>query len=241
METRLLPRVGFINTNNLPPLGYSVFVAETGFQTTKYTGLEATVKELQAHRAANPRFNWPTDAASVEQYVLQYTEARLRSMPGGEQWLVGPTESPPANFSFLPRQPRPRVEVRNAAAPPAKPMAGVGTIVSWLGDGLRPVDQATADHRASICARCENNMRMEGFEKAIGTVGDILHSIMEAKNHMKLATPHDSLLHQCNVCLCVLATKVWSPIEHVKAGTRKDVLDRLANPCWIRDELAVST
>ena len=232
--------MAFLNTNNLPPLGYSVFVAETGFQTTKYTGLEATVKELQAHRKANPRFGWPTDTASVEQYVLQYTETRLRSTPGGESYLAGPAESPPASFNFPRRQPHQRPGVQSAAAAPAKPMAGVGTIISWLGDGLRPVDQATADNRASICARCENNVRMEGFEKAIGTVGDILHSIMEAKNHMKLATPHDSLLHQCSACLCVLQTKVWAPAEHIKKGMTPEVEAKLTVQCWIRP-LLVST
>lgn len=232
-------RVGFINTNNLPPMGYQVFESKTGWSSTPYTGLEATVTEVQRHREANKgRFpDWPLDRGSIEQFVLQYTEARLRSMRGGEQWLsAGPAESPPANF--LPRR-LPRQRSPDAAATGAKkPMAGVGTIISWLGDGLKPVDQATADHRASVCARCVLNVRMEGFEKAIGTVGDILHSIMEAKNHMKLATPHDNVLHQCSACLCVLKTKVFVPVDHIKKGMTPEIEAKLAPACWIRPILS---
>lgn len=235
-------RVPLKTFHDLPPYGFFVYVPETNWESPKYIGLESAIKEVQKHFLANNRFGWKTDEASVRDYILVRTEARLRSMPGGEAWLApGPSESPPESFNLPRRQRSQRPGRQNAAELPAKPMAGVGTIISWLGDGLRPVDQATADHRASICARCELNVRMEGFEKAIGTVGDILHSIMEAKNHMKLATPHDNVLHQCSACLCVCSTKVWTPADHIKKGMTPEVEAKLATACWIRRLPEIST
>lgn len=232
--------MAFVNTNNLPPMGYQVFVAQTGWSSTPYTGLDATVRQVVEHRKANPRFNWPTDEGSVREWVLAYTEARLRQTPGGEVYLVGPAQGPPADFTSRLPQNRERRAPQSVAATVKKVMPGVSTIIAWLGDGLKPVDQATADHRASICARCENNVQMEGMQRAIGTVGDILHSIMEAKNHMKLATPHDSHLHQCSACLCVLQTKVWAPAQHIREGITPDVEAKLTPQCWIRPLLNVS-
>lgn len=226
--------MAFVNTNNLPPMGYQVFIAQTGFTTTPYTGLDATVRQVVEHRKANPRFDWPTDEASVRDWVLAYTEARLRQTPGGEAYLVGSAQGPPPDFSSaLPRN-RERRAPLSAAVAVKKVMPGVSTILAWLGDGLKPVDQATADSRASICARCVNNVQMEGLQKAIGTAGDILHSIMEAKNHLKLATPHDPLLHQCSACWCVLATKVWAPSNHIREGITPEIESKLSPECWIR-------
>lgn len=185
---------------------------------------------------------WPhTVRYGQRQAIEAFMEARLRQMAGGEQWLVGPSESPPPDFIFPRRQPHQRPGVPSVADQGKKIMPGISTIVSWLGDGLKPVDQATADHRASICARCENNVQMEGMQKAIGTVGDILHSIMEAKNHMKLVTPHDPMLHQCSACLCVLSTKVWAPSKHIVDGINPDVVLKLSSQCWIRPLLSQST
>lgn len=237
-------RVGFINTNNLPPNGYAVYEARTGWSSTPYTGLEATVTEVQRHREANKgRFpDWPLDRASIERFVLQFTEARLRSMPGGEAWLApGPAESPPP-VNFLPRRlPRQRspAAVEGVKQPVQKVVAGIALITDWLGSGLKPVEQARADHRASICARCVLNQKPA--ELITSVMADGLHLLMEAKAHMKLATPHDALLETCTACLCRNSLKVWTPIEHVKAHTTPEILTALAEPCWIRDELKVST
>lgn len=230
------------NFHDLPPYGFFVYVAETGWESPKYIGLDAAIKEVQAHRVANARFGWPTDANSVRNYILAHTEARLRAMPGGDAWLTpGPAESPPP-VNFLPRRlPRQRSSdaVEGVKQPVQKVVAGIALITDWLGSGLRPVEQAVADHRASVCARCVLNQKPA--EPVTSAMADGLHLLMEAKAHMKLATPHDNLLETCTACLCRNSLKVWTPIEHVKAHTTPVIFAALAEPCWIRDELKVST
>lgn len=230
-----------LSVSNLPPLGFQVRIPETGFETTKYTGLEDTVNEVLKHRIANPRFGWATDKASIRAWVLNSVEARLRAMPGGAGmgWLVPDSPPPDPSFSLPRRQRQPaRAEVDLSAAAgvvePKRVMPGIGTLLSWLGSGLKPVDQATANSRAKICANCVNNVELDGLKKAIGTAGDILHSIAEIRNHMKLATPHDGQLRQCSACWCVLSFKVWAPAGHIREGTTPEMKNLLSSECWIR-------
>lgn len=224
--------------HDLPPYGFFVYVPETGWESPKYIGLDAAILEVEKHRKANSRFGWPTDRESIRNYILAYTEQRLRSMPGGEQWLAaGPGESPPANF--LPRLRSRQALAGNApAAEVKKPVAGIALIADWLGSGLKPVEQSRADQRASICARCILNIPHIGLTNVIA---DGLHLLMEAKAHMKLSTPHDNLLETCKACSCRNVLKVWTPIEHIRAHTTPEIFAALAEPCWIRDELKIST
>jgi len=219
---------------NFPAGGFLFYEPRTGWTSTPHIGFDDTVKEIIRHRNANKgRFDWNTDRASVEHELEAYTEARLRSMTGGEQWLTdAPSTDPPV---FIPR-PRNRPGASAAGEPGTvrKVVAGVGAVLAWLGSGLKPVDHQTANARASICITCPQNKRLEGIEKAIGTAGDILHSIMEAKNQMKLSTPDDDKLHQCAACLCVLQTKVFAPAEHVRKGITPEIEKELTSFCWIR-------
>lgn len=228
------------NVHDIPPKGFFIYVPETGWTSTQYLGLDAAAKELQRHRQANPRFGWKTDLQSCELAVLQYTEARLRSMKGGDRWLSdAPSESPPS-FPSRSRLRQQGAAVAEGAGSVKKIVAGVGAVISWLGSGLKPVDQQTANARAEICSTCLKNQRLEGLERAVGTAGDILHSIMQAKSEMKLTTPHDAKLHQCAACLCVLQTKVWAPAEHVRKGITPEIEKELTPQCWIRPILAHS-
>jgi hypothetical protein len=117
-------------------------------------------------------------------------------------------------------------------------MAGVGTIIAWLGGGLKPVDQETANARAAVCIACPRNVPSEGIARALNTVGDVLHSIAQAKNEMQLVTPFDAQLKTCEACGCVLATKVWVPSEHIKKGITAEVGQKLWEQCWIRPILS---
>lgn len=231
--------MSFVNLNNLPPAGYQVRIPETGHVTRAHTGLEDTVNEVRKHRQANPRFGWSLDKAAIRAWVLNSVEARLRAMPGGAGlgWLV--PDSPPPDASFTPprrpQQPaRAELNLAAVAAEPKRIMPGISTLLSWLGSGLKPVDQSTADARAAICVNCKNNVEMEGLKKAIGTAGEILHSIAEIRNHMKLATPHDAKLHQCSACWCVLDAKVHVPAAHIKSGMTPEIKAALSQECWIR-------
>lgn len=229
------------NYHDVVPYGFVYFQAETGWTSPQFIGFTQAVQEIIKHRKANTRFNLATDEATVGRELEIYTEARLRSMPGGDQWLAaGPAESPPANFlpRRLPRQRSP--DAAGGANPPVKKVvAGIALISDWLGSGLKPVEQAVADRRASICARCILNQKP--VEPITSVMADGLHLLMEAKAHMKLSTPHDALLETCTACLCRNSLKVWTPTEHVKAHTTPEIFAALADPCWIRDELKIST
>lgn len=227
------------NVFDIPPLGYTAYISQTNWEVPKYMGLDDSAKALQMHRQANIRFGWATDLDSCRQWLIEYTEARLRSMPGGEQWLMpGAPAGPPMDFSSRPRNRRAEGAAAVKPGLVQKTVAGIGAVVSWLGSGLQTVDQETANRRAEICSTCDRNQRLEGMEKSIGTVGHVLHSIAEAKREMKLATPFDEKLHQCAACLCVTATKVWAPAEHVVKGITPEIEKELSEKCWIRPLLA---
>lgn len=210
------------------------YEAETG-GTFASDSFDGTREWIIAHRKANPRFSKPTDGATVEAEMMARYDARLRSQYGerAKQWLMGPASPPtPPAFSWPALRSRPGLAAVGSGS--SKIKSGVATLIAWIGSGLKPVDQATANARATICATCEKNVQLEGIQKAIGTMGDILHSIMQAKSELKLTTPHDAQLHQCSACLCVCSTKVWTPTDHIKKGMTPEVQAALAAKCWIR-------
>jgi hypothetical protein len=229
----------FINTNNLPPYGYQVYVAETNWKSTAYTGLEATVTEVQRHRQANSRFGWPTDKASIEQWVLQFTEARLRSMPGSEAWLsAGPSESPPSSFPprRSPRQRSPASNVVGAVEQVKNTIAGIGLWLEFFGsDG--PVKQEQANHRASICARCVKNNRegnpLQRFNEASAKE---ITAIFGSLKQLKLHTPHDDILGVCDACNCPNKSNVWVPLAIKQKHLREEARAQLDPSCWVLEE-----
>lgn len=217
----------------LPPSGWTYYQPETNWELPANLGFNEAVAAIIQHRLANPRFGLATDSESVSHELDVWTETRLRQTYGAkaDQWLSGPPAAPPQSFSWPPLRSR----VAGAAAGGArKTMSSVGTIMSWLGSGLKPVDQTIANSRALICSMCEKNVRSEGIRKAIATIGDTLHAIASAKSDLKLATPYDDKLESCSACGCVAATKVWVPAEHIKKGMTPEVESALSVECWIR-------
>ena len=237
--------MAFLNTSNLPPNGYFVFIAETNFTTRKHTGLEDTVNEVKRHREANPRFGWATDKECIRRWVLDYTEARLRAMPGqaGMKWLVPDSAPPPGGFTFPRRQQQPaREEVVRSAVVPNKPLeqaknifAGIGLWLEWFGKS--PVKPELAAHRASVCARCPLNEPSGNLAQRFSeaTAKELL-SIFSSLQHQKLQTPHDDKLGVCSACDCPMKAKVWSPIKIIMKHLREESFEKLHADCWILPE-----
>lgn len=225
--------------NAFPPSGWAYYQPETNWQSNPNVGFSDVVQQIIEHRKANPRFNLSTDVGTVERELEQYTEARLRSQYGdaANEYLINSGGSPP---SFTP--PRLRHHQAGAVAVVGEKVsrvsAGIGLMIDWLGDGLKPVEQERANHRAQACVNCQFNQRVSVLQKVtIGTVADGVHKLMEEKAEMKLATPDDQRLFTCALCDCVLSLKVWTPTEHVKKHTDEKLFQTLPAHCWVRREI----
>lgn len=216
------------------PNGFQFYQPETGWEAPKWQPFETLVTVIIEHRKANPRFNLSTDRQRVSEELDAFNSARLRDMPGGSAYLLEGVAPPDFNTVRRPRQSPDLVAVGGVK----KAMAGIGTIMAWLGDGLKPVDQETATRRAEICVSCDRNVPSVGILRALNTVGDILHSIAQAKTEMQLTTQFDDRLETCAACGCVNATKVWVPPEHIKKGMTPLVQEKLSAQCWIRPLLS---
>lgn len=218
------------NRNNFPPGGFPYFQAETGWSATLYIGFDAVVSEIIAHRRANPRFKLPTDKATVEHELEQYTVARLQSIPGGQAYLIEGSPAPPPG-SFTP-PPQRRPVARAVANKVDQIKTGVGTLLGWLGSGLKPVDAALAEKRASICVSCPLNKPSSMFSLS-PAIGDAVKLMMQAKAELRLSTSHDAKLETCEACLCRTATKVWVPIGYIWKNMKPEVAAALDLGCWI--------
>lgn len=221
--------------NNFPPGGFVFYQAETGWTSPPHIGFEPTVEEIRKHRLANSRFKLATDADAIRAELDGYTSARLISVygDGASEWVIGGA-APPV---FTPPRPLPRREVgpRNVAGV-HKAVAGVGLLVSWLGDGLKPVEQGVANIRAETCLKCPLNQKPNLLQSAYGSVANGLHLLMEAKAEMKLSTPFDDRLETCAACDCRNSLKIWTPISHEKKFTSPEIFAALDPGCWVRKE-----
>ena len=229
--------------NHFVPGGWMYFQPETNWQSNPNVGFNDVVQQIVEHRKANPRFNLATDAATVERELEQYTEARLRSQfgEGANEYLINSGSPPP---SFTPPRLR-RHQAGAVAVGVAKAQrisAGIGLMIDWLGDGLKPVDQERADQRAAICAKCEFNQRATLLEQlTTNPAAAGIKSLLQERAEMKLSTPHDEALQMCKKCDCVLKLKVFTPFKHVLEHTSKEVMDSLPSFCWIKSEAGIST
>lgn len=217
------------------PGGWAFYQAEMDWTLPSplSTGFEDAVTKIINIRLDNPRFKLPTDRPTVAAELENFTEMRLRQTYGNKanQWLVGAPATASPNFPWQPlRKAAGAVAVVNAAE---RAVAGIGLLTEWLGAGLKPVDQNTADSRAAICAVCPKNVAPTIVQRAYGKVADGLHLLMNAKSDLKLATSLDDKLQTCSACDCRLTLKVWTPAEHIKANTSQAVMADLHGSCWI--------
>jgi hypothetical protein len=225
--------------NHFPPGGWMFYQPEIGWKSNPNVGFNDVVAQIISIRQANPRFKLPTDRPAVENELEAYTEARLRSQYGeqADQWLI--SGAAPPNFPTLPRPRQRGGAVVAAGAKVGRVSAGVGLMIDWLGDGLKPVDQQLAEDRAKVCVRCPHNLPASAIQGAItGAVASGVHKLMEEKAEMKLRTSDDDKLHTCEICGCVMSLKIWAPADHIKKHTPDDVLNRLPAFCWVRREIS---
>lgn len=122
-------------------------------------------------------------------------------------------------------------------------ISGIEAIADWLGGTGLTVSPVLAEFRADRCTKgndgkpCPNNMAPGWWNTAKEVVADWIRKQLEVKNNMRIATSQDDDLHMCKSCGCCIKLKVWTPLEHIRAHTPTDQINKYPNYCWIRKEL----
>lgn len=219
------------NRQQAIPGGFDWFEPLTGweFKSDSYT---TTRDAILVHRRGNPRHKLSTDPEHIEFEMEQRYVAKLKGMVNGDQWLV-----PEAADAGPPVFTRPRSKNAGGVAGASQnARAGIGTITDWLGSGLTPVDFGLAQSRAATCVRCPQNVDGNFWQRMEGVAGKVVKEMVQAKNDMKLITPHDNAIKSCGACDCWLPTKVWVPIKVITDNMRPETTAKLDKACWILSE-----
>lgn len=204
------PQTGFVIDRNSKPNSVSVT-------------LDQAAELVQKHRLKNPQFNLPVAFHAVRAEVLEFNRHRL-GLP--------PSDAPPKS---IPQRSHAAVAVEHLG----KTAAGIRLVVDWLGSGLRPVQQAEAEQRASICvgatigSNCPQNQTGDLWQRLDAKAADGLKRLISIKADMSLATSQDAKLRTCLACDCHLPLKVHAPMAHILANTSSEVMAQLDPRCWI--------
>lgn len=219
--------------NNHPPGGFYFVQPETGWTSSKWRSFDHVVSEIIAHRQANPRFNLPTDKETVAIELENQMTERLRSIPGGMDFLMDSQPAPPGSF-----QKRLRVSRAGdgAVADRVKNVvAGIGLWKSWFKD-QEPIAQELANKRAATCKGCQFNIKGNIFQRFTEASGKELLAIMGSLKERKLTTPHDAELGVCDLCDCATSVKAWTPLNLALEHMRPEVKAKLPPHCWLATE-----
>ena len=226
----------FKSWSELPPGGWKLRIAQMGDNGVAPFGMTFTeTAEWGKNLAnANPRFNLPSDYESWAREVALQTYNDLKSRFPNEigKWIA--EDSPSPKWSAQTQGAPYKSPWGANVAAVKKISAGVGLMLHWLGDGLRPVEQDVAEKRAAICAVCPQNQSEEGFFASLTEVamGEVKR-LIEVRNEMKLVTSQDDKLKACHACGCVLRLKVFANLDHILAHTTPEVMAKLDPSCWI--------
>lgn len=223
---------------NLPPGGIQFVQPETSWHSWEQapgsdSSFEMCVAALIAHRQANPRFNLPTDVATVSAQVDYYNAARLKSVANAQSYIIEDA-APPPNFPSPPRPPSRLADVGRAVG---KLRAGAKVLTDWLGEGGQPVATEVMMVRAQTCIECPKNSRGDLTRWFTLPVAATIKKMLEARQDLNLSTPFDDKLGVCEVCLCSNKLKVWVPGEFIRSHTSPEVLAELPAACWVKQEI----
>lgn len=207
------------------PGGFDWNQPETGF-TFRSDVFTTTRDAIIADRQRNPRHKLRTDPEHVEFEMEQRYTAKLRAMPGGEQWLAPtPEDASPPVF----RRPQPRAGRVAAIGETAK--AGISLFLDAFGPSLETVPREISEERSKICAACPQN---KPGNTLVHMAGSGLKMLLEAKADMKLETSNDDKLNDCAVCLCNLKVKVHVVLPYILEKTTPEQMNNLPPNCWIK-------
>jgi len=202
-----------------------------------YRSFDHVVKALQTHVRGNmhqaQQSGMPSDYDSLAALVEQQTVMALQK-EGYTNFLT--EEASTASPKWTPPPQGKRSFSSNAVG--AKTIAGVSTYLEWLGAGGKPVPAPQAEARGSVCVRCPHNMKGDWKTKFTELAAAGIMKVFGMMNDLDLKTSNDANLGLCEVCSCVLGSKVWAPLPHILKHMEPKTKAALWPECWIKSEAA---
>lgn len=203
-------------------------IAADAMQTWDF---ESLVAQVQARRAANPRFGLTTDANSIRQEVDAQNALRMLSIRNAESYVT--VEGGPSPNRGASRSP----SWAGAVGGVRKLAAGMGTLKDWLGSGGVAVPPPKSEGRAAVCVVCPQNQPGDILAMFTQPVAERIKAQLAIKNDLNLTTTYDDKLEVCQACACPLKLKVHTPLEHIAAHLPEAVKAQLDARCWILKEI----
>ncbi len=211
--------------NKSPINGYQHTEAQTGW-SKQWWDFGTAVREIRAHRLANPRFNLSTDIQQIGNELDTENALRCLSINGGGSFVIA-DQSPPPKYQALAPRPQP------VAGAVGKLAAGVETLSQWLGKGGKPVAKELSDKRANICVDCPQNGKEGLAHYFTAPAVALIKKMIEHRNSLKLYTSVDDKLGTCKACMCDLRLKCHTPLEDIVDHMSDEVKGALDPRCWI--------
>jgi len=217
-----------------PPHGFRYINPVFGMKKDDEGSFNAICQKERARRIANKylceKHNLSTDIGAVEYDVEQQNVARCIAH-GWNDFVV--SDAPAA---YVAQDSKKNSRFGNAVGASKRVAAGVGVLLEWLGSSAKPVDQATSEHRATVCATCPQNGKGGLLEYFTGKAASTIKTQIEIKNDLALKTSHDAELGTCLACMCKLDLKCHVPLKHILAHTSDEVKTKLDHRCWVLHE-----
>jgi hypothetical protein len=215
------------NRHQTPSGGWAFRQPQTGWTapTPIASTFSQTVRLIVAHRMANPaitaKHKLATNPAAVEIELETYTRKRLGLPEANQVPFLG------SHSSYVARA----VDaVADSTVGLKRAAQGTAVVIDWLASGGAAVAQELANKRASVCVTCPKNVAGAWYTTA---PAELIKKTLEARQDLKLETPHDATLKSCDVCRCLMRLKVWCPLEFILSKTKPEVFSEFPGHCWI--------
>lgn len=234
---------------SFPPGGFVFTEARTGWSASPGMTFDQVVDALIGHRLANPRYagQWATDKGAVEDEVDTFTALNVMMLLGAQNRIgaVGEYVVMAGGGGDVPKKVSLPVlgRLRRVGAAAVAVVGGVkrlgigiGTLLDWLGSGGEPVGKELAESRAGVCDGCPKNDAGDWTRFFTVPVARQLKQQMEIRKELDLSTSHDTNLHVCSACNCVLPLMVFVPLEHKLKHLTPEIRSDLDPRCWVLKE-----
>ena len=192
-------------------------------------GEDASIKNIIAARKKNAalsaKHSLSTDYATVQRELTAFQQAR---------GALPPTP-PTAPTFFQPSSSRLPSRVVAAADHIKRAAQGTAVVLDWMQAGGDPVAQDLAEKRAVVCVPCSKNVPPSWYTEA---PAELLKATIKGWQALKgstfaFETAQGDKLKSCDVCKCLMGVKVFTPLVHILAKTKPEIMAEFPSNCWI--------